>query len=278
MIRSPAAVARAAILAVGALCLSAPMAQAHEFWIEAEDWTIPGGGDLRATFRNGEAFSGAQLSYIPGRSARLDLRAGGALSAIGARMGDRPAVTVDGMPEGLATVVHETGPQSLTYGPRDGRTGWERFEAFAAHKDFEDVLAAHDARGLPREGVREVYVRYARALVAVGDGAGADAPSGMRHEIVALANPYVDDLDAGLPVRVLLDGAPRADAQVEVFARRGDAVEVTLERTGADGVALIPVEAGVEYLLDAVVIEEAGDEGADWRTLWASLTFAVPEG
>jgi hypothetical protein len=271
--------ARRALAAVAlALSLSAAPAQAHEFWIEPEDWTVAPGEALRAAFRNGELFAGSTLSYVPGWSERLDLVAGGARAGIPARMGDRPAVTVEDPPEGLAVIVHETAAQSLTYGPRGGMSGWERVEAFAAHKDLGWMLAAHDARGLPREGVRELYHRYARALAAVGDGAGDDAPTGMRHEIVALANPYADDVSGGLPVRVLLDGAPRAGAQVEIFARRGEDVVVTLARTDADGVAVIPVEPGVAYLLDAVAAEEAGVPEADWRTLWASLTFAVPQG
>ena len=64
-------------------------------------------------------------------------------------------------------------------------------------------------------------------------------------EIVAEANPYTDDLTAGLPVRVLYQGTPRADAQGEIFDKSpGGDVEITLTRTDADGRALIPVTPG----------------------------------
>ena len=269
------------LLAFAALCIPAGWAQAHEFWIDAEAWRVPAGAPVVATFRNGEEMVGSGLSYIPARSARLDMVVGGATRPVPARVGDNPAVAVDGLPEGLVVLVHETAPQSLTYRPKDDRTGWERFVGFAEHKAFDGAIEAHRARGLPEEGVTERYTRFAKALVAVGDGAGADAPTGLRTEIVAEANPYVDDVSQGLPVRVLLDGAPRADAQVELFARAPDGtVTITTQRTDAEGRAVLAVRPGHAYLADAVAIEPLDPEadGAMWHTLWAALTFAVPEG
>ena len=117
--------------------------------------------------------------------------------------------------------------------------------------------------------------------IAVGDGAGADREAGLETEIVALANPYTDDLSDGLPVRVLYQGAPRADAQVELFAKSPEGeVEITLLRTDAEGVALLPVTPGQVYLADAVVVrplEPVAEDDPVWESLWASLTFKVPE-
>jgi hypothetical protein len=41
---------------------------------------------------------------------------------------------------------------------------------------------------------------------------------GLRTELVALANPYTDDLAGALPVQLWLDGEPRRTSQVEVFS------------------------------------------------------------
>ena len=100
---------------------------------------------------------------------------------------------------------------------------------------------------------------------------------GLRAEIVALANPYVEDL-AAMPVELLHEGRPAPGHQIEVFARGADGeVAITTLRTDARGRAEIPVEAGTEVLLDAVFIEPLGPgEGAEWATHWANLTFAVP--
>ena len=259
-----------------ALCIAAAQVQAHEFWIAPERFEVPEGEPVAASFRNGEKLRGSSLSFLPNRSERFDMVVRGETRPVPARIGDDPAFAVADLPEGLVVIVHETAPRRLTYADKDGRTGWERFVAFTGHKAMRGVLEAHRERGLAEEGVTERYRRFAKALVAVGDGAGADAPTGMLTEIVAEANPYADDLSAGLPVRVLMDGAPRADAQVELFEEDAEGVvSITKHRTDAEGRAVLPVKPGHSYLADAVAMR-AAEGDAQWESLWAALTFAVP--
>ena len=103
---------------------------------------------------------------------------------------------------------------------------------------------------------------------------------GLRTEFVALTNPYRDDPALGFAAHLWLDDAPRADVQVEVFAKSPDgAVAVSLARTDAEGIVRLPVAAGMRYMIDAVVLEAvAPDQPTDpeWRTLWANMTFGVP--
>ncbi|TFL18027.1 DUF4198 domain-containing protein [Jannaschia formosa] len=258
-----------------ALCIFTLPLQAHEFWIEAEDYTVPPGGTVTATFRNGELLSGSALSYIPNRSARFDYIADKPAAPVPARLGDNPAVVLEDLPEGLVTLIHETREQYVTY------TEWAKWVKFTDHKDFAWGQQAHLDRGLPEEGFREGYYRFAKALVAVGEGAGADAVRGLRAEIVLGRNPYVDDLSDGLPVQVLFDGAPKAAAQIEMFEKDAEgAVEVTLHTADAEGSAVLPVAPGHEYLLDSVtLLPQEPVEARDpvWLTFWAALTFAVPE-
>lgn len=252
--------------------MSASVAIGHEFWIEPDSFRIPGGAPLIAQLKNGQEFAGTSLSYYEPRFDRFDIIQGSTVLPVTGRAGDLPALTTDLPGPGLWAVVQETRPQILTY------TEWAKFQAFADHKDFPDIQARHTARGLPMSGFKERYTRHAKALVAVGDGAGGDRDTGMQTEFVALANPYTDPLTDGLPVRLLYQGTPRPDAQVEIFDRAPDgSVQITVTRTDPRGEALIPVRPGHTYLLDAVVLRPAQAEtGAAWRTLWAALTFAVP--
>ena len=253
------------------IALAGP-ARAHEFWIDAEQYQLDSGAQVVARFRNGQLFEGIDLAFFPNRSHRFEIVLDGRATKIAPRLGDSPAVDVPAPGDGLAVVIHETTPSTVRY------KTWDDFAAFAEHKDFPGIRAAHEARGLPTENFDESYTRHAKALIAIGDGAGADAAMGMETEFIALANPYTDDLSAGLPVRLMYQGAIRADAQVEIFDRApGAAVTVTLTRTDADGRAIIPVQPGHTYLIDAVVLRPAPEGGtAVWETLWAALTFAVP--
>jgi len=250
-------------------------ALAHEFWISPQTYTVQPGDQLVADIRVGQTFKGGAYSYIPGNIVRFDLVMGDDVIPVEGRIGDRPALGMTAPAEGLVTVVHQTTDSFLTYKEA------EKFVQFVEHKDFDGVLEEHKARGLPEVGFRERYSRFGKSLIAVGDGAGADRAVGMETEIVALANPYTDDLSGGMPVRVLYQGQPRVDVQVEVYARDGALpVEVTTYRTDARGEAVIPVEPGIEYLFDAVVmrpLEPQAEDDPVWESLWASLTFMVPE-
>jgi hypothetical protein len=172
--------------------------------------------------------------------------------------------------------VHETVPRDLTW------DSWERLRSLCRDKGLGDVATMQDERGLDRTDRARGYIRYAKSLVAIGHGHGADIVVGLRAEIVALANPYVDDLAGAIPVQLWLDGEPCAASQVEVYARPATAAkrELTLYETDGNGIAVITVAPGMEYLVNAVRLEpveqEPDSDGPQWRTLWASLTFEVP--
>lgn len=176
--------------------------------------------------------------------------------------------------EGLWILAHETIDSFLTY------SEWEKFTGFVDHKDFQGAVQRHVARGLPQTGFGETYRRYAKSLVAVGNGAGQDKRVGFAIEIVALDNPYTTR-SATLPVQVWYNGAPRTDAQVEVFEDSPSGkVTVTYLRTDQNGIAQVPVRKGHVYMIDNVALEEkdgSSDQGEVWHSKWANLTFAVPD-
>lgn len=232
------------------------------------------GGEVTANLRVGQNFEGSAFSYIPRSFRRFDYAMGGEVRPVEGRVGDRPALKMVPDGEGLLVVIHETTDMIVVWDT------WDRFKSFLEHKDLEWGLAEHDARGLPRAPVRERYSRYAKSLIAVGDGEGEDVEAGLLTEIVALENPHTGDMSDGLDIRVLYEGAPRADTQVEVFEKAADGtVTTTYERTDADGVATIPVTPGHRYQLDAVVLrplEMVGEKDPSWESLWANLTLEVP--
>ncbi|MGV6888946.1 DUF4198 domain-containing protein [Rhodophyticola sp. SM2404] len=248
--------------------------QAHEFWIEPLEYRADTGAEITANLRIGSEYEGSLVSYLPRNFTRFDVVQGDVTRPVEGRLGDSPALSMADMADGLAIVLHETTESTLTW------SEWARFANFAEHKDFEGYEAHHEARGLPRDGFRESYSRHVKALIAVGDGAGEDRAFGLLTEIVALANPYTDDLSEGLAVQVFYQGAIRPDTQVELFSRGSDGVvEITYHRTDTNGVSILPMEAGHEYLVDAVVLEDlepSTENDPVYRTRWAALTFMTP--
>ena len=256
--------------------LCAVPAASHEFWIEPQQYQVESEAPLEAQLKNGENFNGINLAWFQNRFTRFEIIQGDNVTPVDGRMGDTPALKTTAPTEGLLVIAHETTESTITY------KEWEKFLRFVEHKDFDDAVSTHEAEGWSKEEFGEVYTRHAKALVAVGEGAGHDRPLGMETEFVALSNPYTKDFGGSMHVAVTYQGSPRVDAQVEVFERAPDeSVTVSLYRTDSKGEARIPVKPGHAYLFDAVVLRPSPIAGTEerapvWETLWAALTFAVP--
>lgn len=251
-------------------------AYAHELWLEPEEYQIDLQTKLVVNIVNGQKFRGHALPYLSAKAARFDRVTSAGVSAVSARAGDRPALDMTPMNAGLQVLVYQAKNTTLTY--RD----WEKFQAFVEHKDLGVSKEDHLDRGNPEAGFKEVYSRYSKTLVGIAHAQGADSRTGLETELVALANPYTDDVSAGLAVQLFYGADVRAYQQIEVFDRDGAGqVSLSTQRTDENGIALIPVIPGHTYMLDAVVLRLpdptlAAQTGAVYESLWANLTFAVP--
>jgi uncharacterized GH25 family protein len=259
------------------LGLLASPALGHEFWLEPSEYQPATDAMLDARIVNGQNFGGIEIAYFPQRFTRFEVIHGETVAPVEQRMGNSPALQVPTLGEGLTVVVYQSTNASVTY------ESFYKFARFAWHKDFEGAITAHVTDGLPLAGFNEVYSRYVKTLFGVGTGAGADARAGLETEFVALDNPYTDDVSAGMRVQLFYGDQVRANAQVEVFEKPLETdVTPVLYQTDAQGIAVISVLPGHDYLVNAVVLRRpdaglAAEFDAVWETLWASLTFAIPE-
>jgi uncharacterized GH25 family protein len=262
------------LLCAALLASIANAVDAHEFWIDPIEFIVSPGDPVAADFRVGQNYEGSAYSFIGQRTRRHDMAFGDQVGPATARMGDRPAFTATAPDEdGLMTIIHVTADSRITW------DDWADFESFVNHKAAEWALARHEERGLEKDGTTEIYSRYAKSLVAVGEGTGADRNFGLLTEIVALENPYTDDMSDGIEVQVFYDGTARASEQIEVFEKAPDgSVNVFTIKTDAEGRAVVPVQSGYRYQLDSVVLREISPQetGASWESLWANLTFQTP--
>ncbi len=245
---------------------------AHEYWLEADNYTPTMDQDMQVRIFVGQKFKGNEYPFNPTQHIRYGIVDSAGYRDYEGVVGDKPSLSAQPLNSGLNVIVNISNTQILKYDE------WEKFESFVTHAGLDGVLEAHRARGLPETGFGEGYTRFVKSLIGVDGGAGSDVQIGMQLEIVVLANPYTDDLSRGLPVRVLHRGVPLPNAQIEIF-RKG-IEETELVRTNRNGLVMIPVESGV-YMLNTVkmVIPPEDDQertGAVWHSLWASTTFEVP--
>jgi uncharacterized GH25 family protein len=273
--RMAAKLVRLTLLA-GMVALAQP-ATAHDFWIEPGSHTPALGEAVSVRLRVGEHFRGDPVPRPAPqglhRFVLADTRGGPAASVPG-RPGAEPAGQVRLPQPGRYVIGHHGKPIAIELPA-------EVFNPYLKEEGLDAVIQARAARGQTDTPGREIYSRHAKSLLKVGraadsDGAPPDRVLGFVLELVVEAWPLASSGSA-LLVRLLLDGQPLAGALV--MALRHDAPSRRLEqRSDADGRVQLALDGAGPWLVKAVHMRAApADSGADWESLWASLTLQVAD-
>jgi uncharacterized GH25 family protein len=246
-------------------------AAAHEFWIEPKAFSVQPGASIVADLKVGQNFRGDTYPYLKSQfvSFRVSDRSGA--RDVKGDEGDIPAVNIRSAVKGLHVISYLATAHRLDFDK------WEDFVEYVEYEGLGWVAEAHKRRGLPESGFAEDYVRCAKALVQVGEPSAMDRDlaTGMPLELIADQNPYAAPTPSELPVILLWRGKPIGDIQIRVFQDNGTVTDTTT-RTNPDGKAVISLQGGGRFLLNAVHMQEAPPErDTKWESYWASLTFEV---
>lgn len=244
-------------------------AVAHEFWIEPESFRPAPGAKVPVRLYVGQYFRGNSMPFLTANFERFyyaDARGSENFRAV---LGDDPAATLAMRAPGRTWIVLRSTYFDLTY-DKPGE-----FESFLAKEGIEHLVPQERRGKLP---VRETYSRCAKALLLAGKPDPASPPDrafGMPLELIAETDPYASATPE-FRVRLLYRGAPLAGALVTAF-HKADPGRRLEARTDATGRAQLPLERKGVWLLNAVHLFPAEKKsGAQWETLWASLTFERP--
>ena len=258
------------IVALAVLFMSMPKADAHEFWLEPANFAPALKTPIPVSIRVGQQFKGDSFPYIGSEFRRFAQVDASGERALRGTDGDDPALTLRFANAGLVALIHESTFEKLNF------ETWDKFQAYLDLEGLNAIAGKHKAQGKPLANIREVYARCAKTLIGVGDAKGVDRLAGMTLEIVAEQNPYLLQRGAKMRVRLYYLGKPLADTQITAIAR-ADSTQRVNARTDSDGYAMVRLTHSGPWLLSAVhMIEPNTSEKADWKTYWASLTFAVP--
>jgi len=269
---------RRLLLAAGALACVPHPAAAHEFWIQPERFWLPAGTTTPMTLQVGTGTE-RQRSQLPLRRVmRFDAASSGegpqdlkpaltlgAATADGVLGFDRPGAYVVTLRSDATAQSHQSAA---------------RFNAYAEEEGLTPALETRAARGLQAIDASERYSRQTKALIQVGDG-GAQAavtrPVGLDLEIVPEVSPYALPRPATLPVQMLYEGRPLAGALVKITDLAHDAAPVEQRRTDGEGRAAFAMPGAGNWMMDVVWTKPLADEGVDFETVFASLSFGFPD-
>jgi hypothetical protein len=248
----------ASLLLLLAAMLSAS-AHAHDFWIEPSSFTPAAGDVVAVRLRVGEHLEGEPVPRRTGRIERFFARSAAGEHEVPGQPDRDPAGVLKVRDEGTTIVAYRSLPT---------RTELEatKFESYLREEGLERVIDERKKRGESAKAGTEIYSRAAKTLVHTGGGAAKDQALGLRLEVVRSGDTF----------QVLFEGKPLQNALV-VGIRRGHAANPTRARTDASGRVSFPSIGRGEWLVKTVhMVRAPASANADWESIWASVTFAVP--
>jgi uncharacterized GH25 family protein len=252
--------------------LVAGRAAAHDFWIEPDSFTPSTGDAVTVRLLVGEHLHGDAVARPPATSLHrfvlVDANSAASVTLPG-RAGADPAGLFRLADRGAFIVGFHGKPNSIELPA-------EKFNAYLKDEGLDAALALRTERGQLNQAGREIYSRCAKSLLVSGspDGAAAaDRALGFTLELVAERQPALLQQGDALPVRLLYEGRPLAGALVVARAAADPGARLAL-RSDADGRVLLPLSHPGTWMVKAVHMRPAAPgSGADWESLWASLSF-----
>jgi len=154
------------------------------------------------------------------------------------------------------------------------------FMEYLEHEGLTDIIAERKAKGLEGSAARERYSKHVKALLQVGDRRTSqfETEFGYPIEFIPLQNPYTRKVGDQLGFKLLWQGKPLPN-QVVHFTHRNtssnEPAEENSTRTNDKGELSISLDAAGQWYVATIHMEEVEEEGLDYESNWATLTFGV---
>jgi uncharacterized GH25 family protein len=262
---------RTGLAAVLAL-LAIPALQAHDFWIEPSAFRPAIAQRVSVRFRVGQEFKGDPVPRDPGLLKRFVLAGPSGETPVAGVPNTEPAGFLTIPAPGLYTIVYSSNPEPVQLDAK-------KFNDYLSQEGLEAIRELRAQRGQSEAPDREIFSRCAKALLLAGGGeagAGWNRELGLRLELIPGANPYTLTDGQALPVRLLYGGKPLQGALVTAFTKEQPAARISARSDAKGRVALKIDRPGIWLVKSVHMVAAPRESGADWESIWASLTFEVP--
>jgi uncharacterized GH25 family protein len=240
-----------------ALLVFAATLRAHDFWIEPSTFVPVAGATVAVRLRSGENLEGRPAVRASKWIERFVVRQDGRDQPIDGIEGSDPAGWLIASGTTPAVIAYRSRPTMITLAAA-------RFTTYLREHGLERIIELRAKRGDTTKPGRELFSRCAKAQLR----GVVREPVGLRYEIVAEAQSAT-----AFRGRVLFEGKPLAGALVVAQSKRNLAAPLSV-RSDANGAFSFTLDQRGLWLIKSVhMVEAPAKSGADWESLWASLTF-----
>jgi uncharacterized GH25 family protein len=261
---------------VCSLLVAAAPALAHEHWLELEPFRAASARQVKVYLVVGDHLRDAEPVRIRRRDryTRMELHGAARRTSVLAELREdaEPMLVLRGLERAAGTHM-----LTIDAAPRDIELSAEAFEHYLVEERLFDILVLRAERNVEDAPGRERYSRCLKSIFQLGPTLQEHVtrPVGQEIEIVPLANPYGLAPGQSLTVQVLFRGKPLAGRAIVAASRRNASVATQRLRTDAQGRATFRIDRTGDWMFAVVHMEPSSEPGADWRSFWASLTFAL---
>ena len=260
------------LLCIGLIFIAYSLVQAHEFWLLPQKFRFNSGEKLLLDFMVGENFEGTYWDLnrhaVEKLSVHNRLSSADLTAQVSKTSGKNLEYTFNNI--GTHLFAMESNNAFLELEPAE-------FEAYLKEDGLEYVIEERKSRGEAQTKSRELYRRFAKLLVQVGDRTDDTykKPTSQQLEIIPTKNPY--DLRPGdyLQCKLYYRDHPEPHALVKVWSHLGNRIFLQNIYTESDGSITFPVSSRGPWMVSTVKMIRSDQPEAEWQSLWSSLVFEI---
>ncbi len=246
---------------------------AHDLWLVPQENHIPVGESLKLWAHTGMKF-GSSLSAI--KPDRLD----GAWILDGAGKRELPDAGIEGKSLVFETSFNEAGIAlaAVALKPNFIHLEADEFNEYLELDGLPQILELRKSKGELEMEAREMYAKFAKAILRVGEGGSSELATkiaGLRVEIVPLVDPTRHS--GRLPVQVLFEGKPLSGVFVYPLAEGESKYEMGYETDGEGKTSVLLGAPGLWSLHCIYMRPHADQSKADWESFFATVSFFSEE-
>lgn len=247
------------------------VAQAHEFWLQADRYFLKTGEKVQVKFMVGENFMGEPWDLSVHRIESLKAIEPGSVREL--------TDSIDRTAGVLATRFTKPGNKMLVMESNAAfiELEAELFNEYLQEDGLDDVYAHRQKTNTLGQKAKEHYSRHTKLFLQVGELRDDIYKNviGLPVELIPQRNPYELRRMDKCRFLVLFDGKPLFGAKVRVWSRWDNRTTIQNIYTQKDGMIEISISNPGPWMLSVVKMVPSKDPAADWRSYWGSLVFAV---
>lgn len=260
------------VIVVLSLILCQFLSLAHEFWLSPKKFTMTVGEEVNVNFLVGENFEGEPWDVQLSRVAKLELHQ---LS----QMKNLTSVLRPNEKEKLKLKFPTEGTQLVYFQSQDSfiELEAEKFNAYLKEDGLDDTYDQRKRTNTLDQPAKEYYSRFAKVLLQAGSKTDDTYRKkvGARLEVVPLQNPYTLLKGDYLQCQVLFEGKLAPHQMVKVWNKVTGRTFLQNIYTEKDGTIKFPINAVGPWMVSTVKMIPSEKPEANWRSMWASLTFGI---